>query len=54
MVILDYHKKYIPLKPAKITDFKYSYKIEEFHEPQNIIEEIRQLFKNVINNVKKT
>ena len=40
------------LKPAKITDFKYSYKIEEFHEPQNIIEEIRQLFKNVINNVK--
>ena len=40
------------LKPANSTDFKYSYKIDEFHEPQNIIEEIRQLFKNVINNVK--
>ena len=40
------------LKPAKGSDFKYSYKIDEFHEPQNIIEEIRQLFKNVVNNVK--
>ena len=40
------------LKPAKSIDFKYSYKIDEFHEPQNIIEEIRQLFTNVINNVK--
>ena len=38
------------LKPAKTTDFKYSYKIEEFHEPQNIIEEIRQLlFKKFTN-----
>ena len=40
------------LKPAKNSDFQYSYKIDEFHEPQNIIEEIRQLFKNVINNAK--
>lgn len=40
------------LKPAKNTDFKYSYVIDEFHEPQNIIEEIKQLFKNVVNNVK--
>ena len=40
------------LKPAKSSDFKYSYKIDEFHEPQNIIENIRQLFKNVVNNVK--
>lgn len=40
------------LKPAKNSDFKYSYEIEEFHEPQNIIEEIKQLFSNVINNVK--
>lgn len=39
------------LKPAKILDFEYSYKIDEFHEPQNIIEEIRQFFKNVINNI---
>ena len=40
------------LKPAKSTDFKYSYKINEFKEPQNIIEEIRQLFINAINNAK--
>lgn len=40
------------LKPAKNADFKYSYVIDEFHEPQNIIEEIKQLFKNVVNNVK--
>ena len=40
------------LKPAKSIDFKYSYKIDEFHEPQNVIEQIRQLFRNVINNVK--
>ena len=41
------------LKPAKTSNFKYSYEIDEFREPQNIIEEIRQLFKNVINNVKR-
>ena len=40
------------LKPAKISDFKYAYTIDEFHEPQNIIEEIRQLFKNIVNNAK--
>lgn len=40
------------LKPAKNSDFAYSYKLDEFHEPQNIIEEIRQLFRNVINNVR--
>lgn len=40
------------LKPAKNLDFKYSYKIDEFHEPQNIIEQIQQLFRNVIYNVK--
>ena len=40
------------LKPAKNSDFKYSYKSEEFHEPQNLLEDIKQLFKNVVNNVK--
>ena len=40
------------LKPANNFDFKYSYKIDEFKEPQNLIEEIRQLFKNVVNNFK--
>ena len=45
-------KEVYTLKPAKITDFEYSYKIDEFHEPQNIIEEIRQLFGNLVNNAK--
>ena len=40
------------LKPAKNSDFEYSYKIEEFREPQNLIEDIRQLFKNVLINLK--
>ncbi len=40
------------LKPAKNSDFKYSYIINEFHEPQNFIEEINQLFKNIVNNVR--
>ena len=41
------------LKPAKNSDFQYSYKIDEFNEPQNIIEELRQMFTNVINNIKR-
>ena len=45
-------KEVYKLKPAKSSDFTYSYKIDEFHEPQNIVEDIRQLFKNVVNNVK--
>lgn len=40
------------LKPAKNLNFKYSYVIDEFHEPQNVIEQVEQLFRNVINNVK--
>lgn len=40
------------LKPAKASNFEYSYKTSEFKEPQNIIEEIKQLFKNIGNNFK--
>lgn len=40
------------LKPAKNSDFKYSYKLEEFKEPQNIVEDIIQMFKNINNNIK--
>lgn len=40
------------LKPAKSSDFEYSYKIEEFKEPENIIQEIKQLFRNVFTNIK--
>ncbi len=36
------------LKPAKSGDFEYSYKIEEFKQPQNIIEEIREIFTNIV------
>lgn len=35
------------LKPAKALNFKYSYPIEEFREPENIIEEIRQICSNL-------
>lgn len=45
-------EKVFTLKPAKNLDFKYSYKIDEFHEPQNAIEQIEQLFKNVVYNAK--
>lgn len=37
------------LKPAKNADFKYSYNMQEFKEPENIIEEIREIFKNILN-----
>lgn len=40
------------LKPAKNSDFQYSYKLEEFQEPKNIMEEIKQLFKNLVNNIR--
>jgi len=41
------------LKPAKSMDFEYSYKIEEFEEPQNIIEEVKQIVANLLNKLKK-
>lgn len=40
------------LKPAKVSNFTYSYQLKEFEEPQNIVQEIKQLFRNVVNNVK--
>ena len=40
------------LKPAKSSNFKYSYIIKEFKEPENIIEYIRQLCKNITRNIK--
>ncbi len=44
-------KEVYTLKPAKMSDFEYSYKIEEFKDPKNFIEDIRQLFKNVFTNL---
>lgn len=40
------------LKPAKSSDFNYYYQIEEFKQPENIIEGIREFFNNIINKVK--
>ena len=34
-------------KPAKNSNFKYSYKIDEFKQPENIIEEIREIIKHI-------
>lgn len=40
------------LKPAKSSNFVYSYKMEEiFKEPENIIEEILELFSNIANKI---
>ncbi len=42
------------LKPAKSTNFKYTYQIQDvFKEPENILEEMREIFKKVINMVKR-
>ena len=40
-------EKVYNLKPAKQQNFEFSYKIEEFKEPQNIIEEIRGIFEKI-------
>lgn len=40
------------LKPAKNSNFIYSYKVEGiFNEPENIIEEILELFSNIANKI---
>ena len=37
------------LKPAKNSNFKYSYEMEEFKQPENIIEEIKEIIDNLKN-----
>ena len=41
------------LKPAKNSNFKYSYDMNAFKQPENIIEEIREIFSNLFNKVKQ-
>lgn len=40
------------LKPAKVSNFEYSYELNEFREPENVIEYVRQMFRNIGNNLK--
>ena len=40
------------LKPAKESNFKSEYKVEAFKEPENIIEEIRQIIDNLVGKIK--
>ena len=40
------------LKPAKKSDFNYTYALEVYKEPQNIIEEIGGIFNNLFRNIK--
>ena len=35
------------LKPAKSNNFQNAYKLEEFNEPQNLVEEIKQILRQV-------
>ena len=36
-------------KPAKITDFEFSHKLDYFNEPENIIEELSNITHKLIN-----
>lgn len=56
MCNINYNGKYIGLpnevyktKPYHSSDFKYSYKLQEFKEPKNIIDDIRNIFVSFIN-----
>lgn len=40
------------LKPAKSNNFNYSYKMDEFKQPKNIIEEVKEIFSNLVKKVK--
>lgn len=40
-------------KPNSEEDFKFSYKLDEFKEPKNIIEELRQIITKALNNARE-
>lgn len=44
-------EKVYKLQPNNEEDFKYSYKMDEFYEPSDIIEKIKQIFQKAIENV---
>lgn len=45
------NSKIYSLKPVHDSDFEFSYKIDAFNEPQNIIEEIKMIFKKAFQNI---
>lgn len=45
-------KEVYNLKPAKENNFEYPYKINEFKQPENVIEGIIELFRNLVGKVK--
>ena len=45
-------KEIYTLKPAKNNEFNYSYEMQVFKQPENIIEEIREIIENLISKVK--
>lgn len=47
-------KEVYKIKPCHNSDFKYSYKIDEFKEPQNILDDIRNIFMSFLNAIDKT
>ena len=40
------------IKPAKNSNFEYSYKLDEYKEPQNFIEEVQQIFNRLYDKIK--
>lgn len=42
-------KEIFTKKPAKASDFEYSHKLNELNEPQNIMEELNNLFTKIVN-----
>lgn len=47
-------KEIYMLKPAKSSNFEYSYKMQNvFKEPENLIEEIRELMVNLVSKLKR-
>lgn len=58
---VKYNGKYIGLpkdiyniKPCHNSNFRYSYKLDEFKEPQNILDDIKNIFMSFINEINKT
>ena len=46
-------KEIFTKKPAKATDFEYSHKLSELKEPENVMEELNNLFTKIVNLFRK-